>query len=173
MLTSVGGLCRASTHKKGNNVTNDVPRAAGKYVELATQIGQLVEQKQAAYGDSFSKSQEILKVLYPDGIKAEDLQWALTITRIVDKLFRIATNDDVFQEDPWQDICGYALLAAQHCREMRADSNGVVTSSSDQGLQQIRQHMESAFDATPSQCFKGLEGLARYHAHSQDHPVKK
>lgn len=90
-----------------------------KYVHLATEIGQLVDKKQAAYGDSFSQSQQILKVLYPHGITPTDMQWALTITRIVDKLFRIATNNDVFQEDPWQDICGYALLAAQRCREIK------------------------------------------------------
>ena len=31
----------------------------------------------------------------------------LAITRVVDKLFRIANRKDAFGENPWQDIAGY------------------------------------------------------------------
>ena len=34
----------------------------------------------------------------------------LAITRIVDKLFRIATKKDAFGENPFKDIAGYGIL---------------------------------------------------------------
>lgn len=81
-----------------------------KYVEIGKSIGTLVDKKNAAYGDSFSKSGDIIKILYPDGIQPEQYNDMLAIIRILDKLFRIATDKDALNEDPWSDICGYALL---------------------------------------------------------------
>ena len=54
---------------------------------------------------------EVLKILYPDGIQPEQYQDVLTIVRIIDKLFRIATNKNAFNEDTWEDIMRYALLS--------------------------------------------------------------
>ena len=34
----------------------------------------------------------------------------LTITRIIDKLFRIANRKDAFGESPYRDLTGYGLL---------------------------------------------------------------
>ena len=80
------------------------------YIKTATEIGKLVSEKQEAYGDSFSKSEEIIKILYPNGVKPENYRDLLTITRIIDKLFRIATRKDAFGESPYRDITGYGLL---------------------------------------------------------------
>lgn len=81
------------------------------YHDVSREIADLVVSKQAAYGDSFGKSGSIMKILYPDGIKPEAMEDALTIVRIIDKLFRIATNKNAFGENPFKDILGYALLA--------------------------------------------------------------
>ena len=45
----------------------------------------------------------------------------LAITRVIDKLFRIATKKDAFGESPWRDICGYAILGIANDE---ADANG-------------------------------------------------
>jgi hypothetical protein len=82
-----------------------------RYEELGRNIGKLITQKQSRYGDSFHKSQEVIQILYPNGIKPDDYPNILTIIRILDKLFRIATNNDPTGESPWQDIAGYAMLA--------------------------------------------------------------
>lgn len=79
--------------------------------EEALKIAKLVNEKQAAYGDSFGKSGQIIRILYPDGIPPEKIDDALTVVRVIDKLFRIATQKDAFGESPWHDIMGYALLA--------------------------------------------------------------
>lgn len=83
-----------------------------KYNDLALSISALLEDKQAAYGDSHGKSGKIMEVLYPDGIPASKVSDALTLARVIDKMFRIATDKDAFGEDPWRDIAGYAMLSA-------------------------------------------------------------
>jgi len=82
------------------------------YEEIGEKLGQLVAQKNAAYGSAFDKSGEILKVLYPNGIKPDQYTDALGTIRVIDKLFRIATAKDAFGESPWQDIAGYGILGA-------------------------------------------------------------
>lgn len=83
-----------------------------KILLKAEQIANLVNEKNAAYGDSFAKSQEVIRTLYPNGIPVEQYSNALAMIRVIDKLFRIATNNDPFGENPWDDIVGYGLLAA-------------------------------------------------------------
>lgn len=82
------------------------------YERLGAEIGKLVQIKQEAYGDSFSKSGEIMRILYPNGIDHDQMDDALTIVRIIDKLFRIATDKDALGESPYRDITGYGLLGA-------------------------------------------------------------
>lgn len=92
------------------------------YERLGSEIGKLVEVKQAAYGDSFSKSGDIMRILYPEGIGHEQMDDALTIVRIIDKLFRIATDKDALGESPYSDIAGYSLLG-QMRDEIRRNKN--------------------------------------------------
>jgi len=88
-----------------------------KFEKIGTDIGQLVDKKNTAYGSSFEKSEQILKVLYPEGIKPEQYKDMLAITRIVDKLFRIATKKDAFGESPFRDIAGYGILGVANDEE--------------------------------------------------------
>lgn len=82
------------------------------YEKKGQEIGRLVDEKQSAYGDSFGKSGEIIKILYPDGIKPEQYKDALAIIRIIDKLFRIANDKGYGGENPFMDIAGYGLLGS-------------------------------------------------------------
>ena len=80
------------------------------FAEIGNKVGKLVSDKQRAYGDSFGRSGECLRQMFPDGIKTEQYDDLLTIARILDKLFRIANNPSAFDENPYQDIVGYGLL---------------------------------------------------------------
>tara|TARA_R100001509_G_scaffold152640_1_gene113056 strand:+ start:409 stop:819 length:411 start_codon:yes stop_codon:yes gene_type:complete len=100
-----------------------------RYEELGKSVGKLVAEKQEAYGDSFGKAHKILKVLFPDGIRPEQYLDVLTICRVVDKLFRLATDPTYGDESPWRDICGYSLLSmgkdareVAHEEKVRLDS---------------------------------------------------
>ncbi len=94
-----------------NNREEELKARAEKYHLVGSDIGDLVGQKQLAYGDSFGKAGEVLKQMYPEGIQPAQYKDLLTIVRILDKLFRIATDRDAFGENPFRDICGYALLS--------------------------------------------------------------
>lgn len=82
----------------------------GKYEEIGAAIGCLVDKKQKAYGRSFDHSGAILAILYPYGIQLAQYPDLLGMVRIIDKLFRIATDKQALGESPWLDIAGYALL---------------------------------------------------------------
>lgn len=85
----------------------------GAYAEIGQSIGALVEEKQKAYGDSFGKSGDVMRILYPDGIPPSKLDDALTVVRVLDKLFRIATDRDALGESPWRDVAGYSILSVK------------------------------------------------------------
>lgn len=90
---------------------------------IARDIGALVDTKNAAYGDSFRRSGRLMRELYPGGIGPDQLDDALSIVRVIDKLFRIATDKDAFGEDPWRDIAGYAILSVARNEEKNAARN--------------------------------------------------
>ena len=92
------------------------------YVKIAQEIGALVEEKNKAYGDSFARSGEVLRILYPDGIRPEQYDDMLGVVRVIDKLFRIATDRDAFGENPWQDIAGYGILGVARHSKNNSDS---------------------------------------------------
>ena len=80
------------------------------FTALGMEIGDLVNKKNIAYGDSFAKCGEFLKLLYPNGIAPGQYADMLGIVRIFDKQMRIATDPIAFNEEPWKDIAGYGLL---------------------------------------------------------------
>jgi len=80
------------------------------YLEAATEIGKLVTEKQVAYGDAFGQAGDILRKLYPHGVKPEQFDDMLCLIRIIDKMFRIANEKTAFGESPYRDITGYGLL---------------------------------------------------------------
>jgi len=84
------------------------------FEEIGILLGKLVEEKNKAYGNSFEYSCKILEVLFPNGIQKEQYRDLLAITRVIDKLFRIATNKDSFGENPWMDIGGYSILSIKN-----------------------------------------------------------
>jgi len=82
----------------------------GKFEKIGTEVGQLVDKKNKAYGNSFFRAGEVLKVLYPDGIKPDQYIDVLCMVRMLDKFFRIATDPNAFNESPREDLIGYSLL---------------------------------------------------------------
>ena len=102
-----------------NLAKNLFNEALTKFEKIGTDIGKLVDEKNAAYGSAFEKSEEILKVLYPDGIEPKQYKDMLAVTRIVDKLFRIATQKEAFGESPFKDIAGYGILGVANDQEKK------------------------------------------------------
>ena len=86
----------------------------GRYEEIGGQIGALVDKKNKAYGDSFHKSGDLLRIYFPRGIRPDQYDDLAAIVRINDKIFRIATEKNAFSENPFEDIAGYGILK---CRD--------------------------------------------------------
>ncbi len=71
----------------------------------------LLKEKNIAYGNSINTATDVMAILYPDGVKTNQIDDALVVVRILDKLSRIARgNKHAFDESPWGDIAGYAIL---------------------------------------------------------------
>lgn len=96
------------THQEPGDPSTKPP--LGRFQQAAREVGDLVEEKNKAYGDSHGDCDAFLGILYPDGVRPDQYGDMLTVVRIFDKLKRIATNKGAFSEDPWKDICGYGLL---------------------------------------------------------------
>jgi hypothetical protein len=80
------------------------------FMTIARQVGELVCEKNRAYGGSFEDAPKLLLLLYPDGVKPAQYQDMLLLVRIFDKMKRIATDRDAFGESPYHDIAGYGIL---------------------------------------------------------------
>lgn len=116
---SNAGLCYADGARRGSDPcgSDDMflveRKQLGKFERIAHDVGALTEVKNVAYGDSAAKSAEVLKLLYPAGVRPDQFRDMQLVTRVLDKLFRLATKKDAFGESPWRDIAGYALLGAE------------------------------------------------------------
>jgi hypothetical protein len=135
-----------------------------RFLPIAQQIGDLVEQKNAAYGSSFEKAGAALRLLYPEGIAPAQMDDALLLARIWDKMQRIATDRDALGESPYRDLAGYGILGAA-LHESRKEGQSVDTRSSGSELpeavsvsgvhQHGGRHEEVLFERTSH---GGLEG---------------
>lgn len=84
-----------------------------KWMPIATEMAELVKEKNEAYGDAVGCSDKYLRLLYPNGVKPEQYRDMLMLVRDFDKNMRIAHRKDAFGESPWRDKIGYALLVVE------------------------------------------------------------
>lgn len=87
---------------------------------IAFRLGEILDLKNKAYGDSAGKAGEILHILYPAGISPWQYNSVLLVVRILDKLSRISTGI-LTDEDPWMDIAGYGVLGVRMMEEKEVE----------------------------------------------------
>ena len=81
-------------------------------IQLSQEMGKLVVKKNRSYGDSVNFSVTFFKTLFPKGIPLEQYRNVLILVRIMDKISRIVTDPDAFNEDSWKDLIGYSIRGA-------------------------------------------------------------
>lgn len=94
--------------------TNNQADLRTKYKKIVGDLLEMVLEKQKSYGNAVEKVPDLIRVLYPNGIPQAAYTESLMITRVCDKLMRIATahnNGRIADSDAWSDILGYALIA--------------------------------------------------------------
>lgn len=89
-----------------------MPTAQERIRSIAGELGKVVSEKNQAYGSSFEKCDQFLRLLYPMGLALDQYSDALLLVRIFDKCMRIATRKDAFGESPYRDLAGYGILGA-------------------------------------------------------------
>lgn len=124
--------------------------------KIAKECANLVTKKNKAYGNSFERAGEILKILFPDGVGVDQYQDMLTITRVLDKLFRICSGDKkAFEENPWRDVLGYSLLSVcseEANEEFELSKEDYRFKSGDKVTLVNDQNTSAKFGATGSVC---------------------
>lgn len=123
-----------------------------EFQRIGTDTGALVERKNAAYGNSFTTCGAALKLLYPEGLRPEQMADALLLVRIWDKMMRVATARTAMGENPYQDIAGYGILGVamhttgSHTPGAEQEACGSV-SEQDAGNQSTEQNASAAVPA--------------------------
>ena len=102
--------------KKTKRTKKEEPVTNNSFQELASELAEMLTEKNRKYGDSYARMAHVLPIFYPEGVPGNHLLDAVFILRIVDKLMRIASAQKDDDEDPVMDIAGYAIL---RMREMR------------------------------------------------------
>lgn len=85
--------------------------------EIGAERGEETAQKDAAYASGYLRGGQCMALFFPNGIPPgeEAMMRAGLIFRTLDKLCREAHlintgAPDAFGENPWADVCGYAIL---------------------------------------------------------------
>lgn len=146
-----------------NEIANILETEEQKYSKIGLEIGALVDEKNAAYGDSFTKAAEFLTILYPNGIPVNKYTDALCIVRIFDKLMRLASNKSYNNERPYADIAGYAILGLFKDRERSNPDNVKEERSEETDLKEFLKKAESLLADSDVELddFKNLKEISK------------
>lgn len=82
-----------------------------KFKKITDDLATILSIKDEAYGNAFDKTTHILSLLYPNGIKVEQYKDLHVVIRMLDKISRIARDNDPLGESPYMDIAGYSILS--------------------------------------------------------------
>lgn len=96
----------------------------GRYEAAATGLGRLLDEKNAAYGDSMRVAPLVLAAIFPNGVAPDQYPLLLAFVRIIDKMNRMASDPEYGGEDPAMDLAGYGLLLAS--RDLKAAAKEAV-----------------------------------------------
>lgn len=84
--------------------------------DILREIDRVLESKYAQYGDTPSKVEIMLGILFEDGIQRDQLWMVETLTRMLEKICRLVNDQD--NVDTSTDLLGYAVLLAEAHREV-------------------------------------------------------
>lgn len=86
------------------------------FENVAKQIVDSVKAAERETGNCFTKSTEVIRILFPAGIPPGKEQEVASMLRIIDKMFRIANNPGSTATE-WQVLSAYALNAVKASAE--------------------------------------------------------
>ena len=87
------------------------------FLTVCDEIASILSAKNAAYGNSYAVTGDFLRLLWPNGCTAAQLDHVMLAGRMFDKLKRLATAQPGDDEDPLLDLAGYAVLGLANRKE--------------------------------------------------------
>lgn len=70
----------------------------------------ILQAKNEMYGNSYADTGTFLRLLWPSGCSAGELDHVMLCARMFDKMKRLAAAKPGDEEDPLLDLAGYAVL---------------------------------------------------------------
>lgn len=80
------------------------------FQKIGYDMGTLVGEKNAAYGNSFAVFPQVMRIMFPDGVRPDQYEDLSNFFRQFDKWSRIFTKPRAFGENPRRDLLGYNIL---------------------------------------------------------------
>jgi len=74
------------------------------------EAGRDIADKASDFADSFTTAPQALRLLYPDGVKPDQLEDTATLIRIWDSMSKIAHCDDQKRDETYKEIFSFAVL---------------------------------------------------------------
>ena len=100
----------------------------GKFEEIGRSRGKLLDSKQKQYGsEAIPAVEEMMKILFPQGIPSEKIGESILISRILEKLCRITFGDGSGDEDAFADIQGYGMIGSAEGKQKTDSKKGLAT----------------------------------------------
>ena len=110
---------------------NHICMSLKTFKDIASETAEILEIKNRAYGNSFNKTTEFLKLLFPDGVVDDQYCHLMYIIRVLDKIGRIANSSLLPPEegvvDAYKDINGYTTLMLKMLYDDMEKQNQEVT----------------------------------------------
>lgn len=94
-----------------SDIVKDRDEFHAEILKVTQALGKLLIEKNTAYGDATRRIVTTLQAYFPNGIPHDQISDAYYMIQILNKLSRVAENNDPAGEDPWLDSSGYSVLA--------------------------------------------------------------
>lgn len=114
----------------------------GKFEEIGRSRGKLLDSKQKQYGsEAIPAVEEMMKILFPQGIPSEKIGESILISRILEKLCRITFGDGSGDEDAFADIQGYGMIGSAEGKFKEEAKQATIEQLALEGLKEIHKKM--------------------------------
>lgn len=86
-------------------------------------------EKAEKYGEAFENCGDFLRLVFPEDVQPKDYEKLLYVTRVYDKLCRIAKGAES-EENPVKDILGYSMLELLRNEKHERNTTSTISQSS-------------------------------------------
>ena len=95
----------------------------GHYEEIGGFVGLMTDRKNAALHNVLNRSGEMIRILYPHGIRTDQYGDFLILNRIIDNMCQIPSGGPALAQEAWLEIACFALMKCRDAVNGGKDEN--------------------------------------------------